>query len=46
LPSTGAAKRTLPQTGDDNANVLSIIGIGMVGMFGLFGLAGKKRKRQ
>ncbi|WP_288761365.1 mucin-binding protein [uncultured Lacticaseibacillus sp.] len=46
LPSTGGAQRSLPQTGDDQTNLLSALGLGMVGMLGLFGLAGKKRKHE
>ena len=43
IQQAAAKQNVLPQTGDDNGSVLTILGVGLAGLLSIFGLA---RKRQ
>lgn len=45
IQQAAAKQNVLPQTGDDNGNMLAILGVGLAGVLSMFGLA-RKRKHE
>jgi LPXTG-motif cell wall-anchored protein len=45
IQQAAAKQNVLPQTGEDNGNMLAILGVGLAGLLSMFGLA-RKRKHE